>query len=348
MLFTHKCRSASSTTKLELTCEPLEQRRMLAGNVTVEPAGSHLTIEGDDASNEIEISSSGNQLVISGSEGTTVNGQSEITVEIPRRDLRIDMQAGDDIVRILGTPLNRDIRFDGGDGRNTLETGFTTRARRIRFEGGADVDILRMSSTAVDRIDFRGGGGNDRAELRLMNVSDRVTFRDSEGIQGLELFEFSTDRIDLRGSTNVINSNDAFVDRVDIRSDGSSALFAEGGTMARINVRGGNSFSAVHLQSVSTSELRFSGTAEFDSIELADSNVGQARIRMGDGNDELRIEGGYTGDRLDIDMGDGDDVATILDEIAIAQGQIDGGNGLDTLFLFDPDLEPENFEEGAF
>ena len=66
--------------KVSADYKPLEQRRLLAGNVTVFE-NVHLYIRGDAADNQFEVVSDGDQLRINGLDGTTINGEESILVE---------------------------------------------------------------------------------------------------------------------------------------------------------------------------------------------------------------------------------------------------------------------------
>lgn len=63
-----------------ISYETLEERRLLAGNVTV-VENIHLYIRGDAADNQFEIVADGDQLRINGLEGTTINQQDSYLVQ---------------------------------------------------------------------------------------------------------------------------------------------------------------------------------------------------------------------------------------------------------------------------
>ena len=62
--------------------QPLEPRRMLAGNVTAVLVGGDLVIRGDRADNFIEVTQDEEgDIVVNGEDGTTVNGEEEAEFE---------------------------------------------------------------------------------------------------------------------------------------------------------------------------------------------------------------------------------------------------------------------------
>ena len=66
----HKARNPHSFVEFHL--ESLEDRRMLAGNVTVEVAGDNLVITGDDAANDITVTLDAGEVVVVGNDNVHV------------------------------------------------------------------------------------------------------------------------------------------------------------------------------------------------------------------------------------------------------------------------------------
>jgi hypothetical protein len=87
-----------------LELETLEERCVLAGNVTAAIVGYDLVITGNDLSNQIAIVDNGSGVDVFGSEDTKINGELDGVASFGRvyGDLRISMKRGDDIVLSRG------------------------------------------------------------------------------------------------------------------------------------------------------------------------------------------------------------------------------------------------------
>lgn len=189
-----------------LRLENLENRNLMAGDVTVNVLGGNLVIVGDDAANGIELTSTAEagQLIVSGldaaDEATTINGedaplvvdgvnrgviirmgQGDDLLRFPQLNVRgtvnVRMGAGDDVVRIgdveadaavveIGRALN--VSLGTGNDRATVAN---TRARWIRASGGAGDDTIRTRDSASRSLSLNGGTGDD--ELRVNGARTR-------------------------------------------------------------------------------------------------------------------------------------------------------------------------------
>ena len=148
--------------ELQLNCEPLESRRMLAGNVTIsQNAAGDFTIKGDGQSNFVAISADSNgHLFIQGA-NTIVryNGVSSNAHLIPLstaytlpRHLKIRSGGGDDIIAVDRLTI-----------RNNVDASL----------GSGDDSIVLSDVTIGDRIKMKGGGGADRLDLFSVDVTGK-------------------------------------------------------------------------------------------------------------------------------------------------------------------------------
>jgi hypothetical protein len=104
--------------------EHLENRLMLAGDVTAEVVGNTLEIRGDDEANEIVIMTAldenaepiAGSFVVVGLNGTTINGEAEVDPFEGARHLDVRLGEGDDVVQLTFAAVagDVDIRTNAG------------------------------------------------------------------------------------------------------------------------------------------------------------------------------------------------------------------------------------------
>jgi hypothetical protein len=166
------------------TAEPLEGRRLLSGNVTVSFDAGTVNVVGDNKANEIFVSGSlgGGTYTIAGLSGTTVNGQSSLTLPVVGgngSNFNISLGNGDDVVR-LGSiapdfvPFTAaSLRVDTGNGDDTvLLADVTLRSRGLRVSTGNGDDTVR-----VEFSDILGGQMIDTG-----NGDDTVSFGEEANV----------------------------------------------------------------------------------------------------------------------------------------------------------------------
>ncbi|MCA9262872.1 MAG: hypothetical protein KDA60_03445 [Planctomycetales bacterium] len=196
--------------------ESLENRRMMAGDVSVDvTGGGDLRIDGDNASNEIVIRGTDVQgrFEIRGKQGTLVNGQQSIVVDGVTDDVRINLRNGDNRLEIEAGPqesdvtINDDLQIRTGNGSDVIlldevrvlgtasintgggDDGFLGSEIRIngdfRWNSGSGDDVLLM-----DRMTIRG-----RMRANMGSGDDVAFLYDSEFFDGVQLSLGSGDDI---------------------------------------------------------------------------------------------------------------------------------------------------------
>src|SRR4051812_39926416 len=114
--------------------ERLEERRLLAGNVTAEGVGGNFIIEGDSNGNGIvltAITRRSGPFRLSGDPSTTINGQSGHV----------------DLVGVTG-----DVRIDLGAGKNSLEMERLRLPGKLVVNTGRSDDVVRAGTVHVDGV----------------------------------------------------------------------------------------------------------------------------------------------------------------------------------------------------
>jgi hypothetical protein len=159
--------------------ESLEDRRLLAGDVTARIVNGDLEIRGDNADNGITITAgaTAGSVVITGinagGAATNVNGTANgaVTLSGLTDDFKIKMRGGNDSVTITG-PLSvpDDAEIEGGDGNDTFTISNLTIGDSLEMELGDGDDTATLTSVTVS---------DDDAEIEASRGTDNVTIINS-------------------------------------------------------------------------------------------------------------------------------------------------------------------------
>ena len=160
--------------------ERLEDRQMLAGNVTVTLRGSDLIIRGDDLDNQVEITQQSGDLVwitglSSAGQATTVNGLPRVELTIPRpstqqqlsdhlQNLRVDLRGGNDFLRVTAN-TNEDMSLRGGAGTDIIDVDVSVILGDLTVDTGsadrnATEGIYLRDHSVGESTRIKGGSGS--------------------------------------------------------------------------------------------------------------------------------------------------------------------------------------------
>jgi hypothetical protein len=308
--------------RLRLRLEPLEQRLLLDGNVTVEFFGSQVIVTGDDYSNGLEIQYDSGSLEFTGVGGTTVNGTGG-TVAWPMAEVSgvyISMAGGSDYVELLDLTVDGNVRFDGGDGNDgfdvvscrindRLRAGFGEGEDGIEvagsYVGNVRVDmghgeshVLLGSSTVAGRASVRCGDGYDSVQLRSASVGGDVSVRTGTGSADVQVVS-----VGIGGGLGVTNrEGDTGVWIVDSWIGGSVGLRTDAwdddvemeGTMVEgdLKIRDGGGSDEVSVEESDLGTVRITGADGQNAVSFSDVYVRRGfGVRNGDGYDDLELDG---------------------------------------------------------
>lgn len=160
--------------------ESLENRRMLAGDLSVIIFKGKLAIIGDRLDNAVSLTAGmqPNQVVVSGmtagGSATGINGTPNGTVTLPNfvGDLKIAMKDGNDSVTINNLPIKGNTKINMGKGIDVLTINGSTAGGKTKINTGSGSDMLTVSSSVVKgTAKIKTKGGND------MVVITNTTFR---------------------------------------------------------------------------------------------------------------------------------------------------------------------------
>jgi hypothetical protein len=329
-----------------LSAEPLESRRLLAGNVSVNVAFGTLFISGDNADNWVSVSGTGTsgQFVVQGlndshgaatsinhtSDGTkTVNGVNNIVAVL---------KGGDDFFEFGDANLRGSMLADMGEGNDQVEIGpvpcvvtwsasaptvkplqATVSSSSVTIGGALVVNLgsgnnwLMESSTHVKCEEHVNGG----------NGNDDVTFTDNSPLVGLEslgtgVFVDRDLELNLGGGTNSLDGYDLTV----------------GGSL-RMNACGENTvdLSVVNIHRDAIFNLWGSGAQDLfigRNLQLGDGGGGQENhvggnltVHTGCGNDTVTESSLTVGGCNLIDTERGNDMVLLGDDPRDDQGEED-------------------------
>ena len=229
---------------LEVHCEALERRRMLAGNVNANINGAgDLVISGDNAANEIavEIADDGTVSVV-GYGGTTVD-LGNLGTEKVERNVRVTLRGGDDMVTIVGTgasvPVRDVIVNTGADNDSVGLSQLYGIQRDVQVITGAGDDMVAIEYLGIGRnLTIKAANGD-----KVLSVEDTVV-AEEEALGRLRISSTSGDdtvavrRSSVYGSVDV--NSGAGNDRIEMED--AFAIYGKG-----LNVRSGSGNDEIYL-----------------------------------------------------------------------------------------------------
>ncbi|WP_254508751.1 hypothetical protein [Anatilimnocola floriformis] len=334
-----------------LQVENLEQRQVLAGNVTVSLSGGNVTVTGDAAGNNISIYQQPNGLFnIIANDGEVITGPA---TDLNIRNLTVNMGDGNDEVRIGaqtnlpfpgaqahipgstrvngGTGANQIlVAIDGGwDGTQSLPAAsitVDTSPTAATDVAGALDDYIVVGNSSAAAITVRSGAGNDnlqigglKAQILTIDTGPDTTTGgmtdDDEMV--LSVNKVAIGNVSLGGGANRLSTFSnlwgSFAVTAGDGDDNVSATGTQVATNLSINTNGGKDL--VFLDEVSTGnspEL----TAAFPLLGLLPNLPGRIQISSGAGDDTvyaMRLKSAF----INVALNGGDDTLYARDVDAV-------------------------------
>ena len=305
--------------------ESLEQRQLLAGDVSVNVVDGNLMIEGDEFDNKIMITAGteADTLVITGLDGTNLleEGQpavSEVTVA-GVHGATVELGEGDDLIAIVGAELRGKIAIDTGAGEDRVLVGTGGDAAELvgqlpedlavevrgslRIDSGGDNDQISVDDAIVrGRLGINAGEGDDVVSLGAATDDDVSARLQSRGGVGVHLGdgddELNVHQLSARGIVRVHGSMGD--DTIDASRIHASAML----------LLGGDGLDTLSLVELDVRRLGIHTGADHDSVDVRDSVFTALGVALGDGDDTLttanlearvaRLHGGEGEDTLDV------------------------------------------------
>lgn len=314
--------------------ESLENRNLLAGDITVQLVGGSLIIRGDDSANAFTVQpgATANSFVVTGETGGTgaatqvrligADGTpgapapgDTLTVENVRGGLILLAGQGDDEVGLAGL----------SGGLNLLDTG-------------AGDDTLSITDSSATITQVRQGSGNDTLNVNNLNGIglDIISGPGDDAIAIAESALLGTLRISTGGGEDnvALGDNDDLVDmsvgalRVFLGNGADTMSIDELDAPAGVYINGGGGADDLAIDGLETFWLNLAGGAGVvqDNFDLTAVNARIARIQTGGGDDTVSIQGNSQFTVLNIDLSSGDDILALADTTS-ARAILNGGAG---------------------
>ena len=185
----------SRRNKVRLGIERLEDRTLLAGNVTASVIGGNLVIRGDELENRLTIDQVGltsNEFRVKGDSFTFVNGDTApVVVSGVTGDVKILLAGASDTLTLddVVIPRNLIIQTGGGDDTVLVQDSFVARNTTIRAGLGNDivnlVNLIAAGRTSVftsrghDVVTLEGSLFQGQAAVRTGRGNDTILIQDS-------------------------------------------------------------------------------------------------------------------------------------------------------------------------
>lgn len=174
--------------QVQIQPEFLENRALLAGDVTTQLIGQNAFVNGDAAGNAIEITVINGDIVVRGLDGTTVNGSTDDFVLVANTSaipgsLRVVLGGGNDTASVDGVTVRGDVFVSGGIGNDvlTLESSSVV-GQNLNISGGRGADTIVLSSVNIGgRVDLSGGTGSDDIVVDQSQIGSRTRINGSRG-----------------------------------------------------------------------------------------------------------------------------------------------------------------------
>lgn len=298
-----------------LAAETLENRALLAGNITAVVDGGVLRLTGDAASNGVRIRQSGDNLEVVGTllagTATTINGDASFTASGVTNGLIATMGNGNDSIRLANDsgPLTiaGTLVVSTGNGNDRV-SGSVKNGASEAFHLGPGVDRISLSNSTLGNLVINGDplaaaeGSSDEVLLTRVRTSAPAIIRTGGGSDHVQIGGASSFPLSLTIATG----------------DGSDKVEVEGTTDVPVQVG---------------SALTIETGRGNDEVRLRDVNVnGVLTMTNLDGASKIELERVKATDGLFAWLGAGDDELRIRNSSSARAG-LGGGLGTDTLTL---------------
>jgi hypothetical protein len=298
-----------------LAAESLENRALLAGNITAVVDGGVLRLTGDGASNGVRIRQSGDNLEVVGTllagTATTINGDATFTASGVTNGLVATLGNGNDVIRLANdngpVTIAGTIVVSTGNGNDRVTGSLKNNASEV-FHLGPGADRISLNNSTLGNLAINGdpllnaNGSSDEVLLTRVRTSGAAAIRTGGGSDRVEIDGASSFPLSLTIATG----------------DGSDQIEIEGTTDVPVQV--GNA-------------LTIETGRGNDEVRLRDVNVnGVLTIVNLDGESKVELERVKATDGLFAWLGAGDDELRIRNSSSARAGLV-GGLGSDTLTL---------------
>lgn len=190
---------APESSELALSCEALEPRILLSGNVVATLIGGDLFLSGDDEANDFSLEAIDNDIVLVGNE-TLINGRSDDFVVARNTDqlpgnIFLNTKGGDDQVIISeNVEIRHSLVVLTGQGNDSVGIAGAVNGKAIINTGSGDDTVAFRDSEINGNLFVNTGSGNDVLSITGSTVGGKlkaVTSRGNDAVV-VEDSQFST------------------------------------------------------------------------------------------------------------------------------------------------------------
>lgn len=347
--------------------ERLEDRMLLAGNVTVAINGAgDLIVQGDGDDNvvKIEIHSDG-FVEATPFDGTTVD-DSGLAGSLVTGDVTANMRGGDDQLYIVGPELSpgggwtqipvNDVNISSGSGNDLAFVGGIDAGVSItgdvKINSGSGNDYAAVNHSAIEgSVLISGSGGNDFAGL-WTSVANEFEFRGGAGDDTAMITEsgtFEQMELILGGGDNSVTMENSAAAGLRISSNsGNDTVDMDlfNAKYSDVTILTGGKNDSIDIDTLSDGgELQVRTAGGDDSVRFTDAEFETSSVSTAGGDDEVNTRRSAFGESQ-FTMGGGDDELNMYESSAF--GNTNGNAGED-FFSYNlanslPDLEKDGFE----
>jgi hypothetical protein len=301
-----------------LSFEQLENRSLLAGNVTASLSGADLMIAGDANGNTITVESMGVDTVQVHGFDTTVNGGTAIKSFHVTGNISISLNGGDDTLRVTNLLIHDNLAIDMGSGANVVLLGQSVAGDNVQFGATPSGPLFVQNDLSV-----ASAGGADRMFQSNVHVQETGTFSLGDGADNIQFARptgsganveysgllriwpgYGNDTVDLQGLvvdddmviTDAQGTGSININNMDVHG---SLTITTGNSADSIGVQntnvhntflvvsqGGND--TVNISAIASTLTINSGTGD-DGVHVSSANVNALNAFMGPGNDQLDL-----------------------------------------------------------
>lgn len=297
-----------------LAAETLENRALLAGNISASVHQGVLVLIGDAQSNGVLIRASGDSLEVVGADAggaaTTINGEASFTAGGVTRGLAAWLGNGNDAVTFgdaSAVAIPGAVVVGTGNGSDSISGSLNNGWRAVFTLGAGDDDVSLSNSvlgTLAITTDFWGSPNNGSDEVSLSGVRAN------------------------RGAVIATGGGD---DTVEIGGGSSFPLFltiATGDGADRVKLEGTADAAIAVSNALTIATGRGNDIVNAQYVEVD----GVVTVSNLDGNATVTLDHVSAADGLFAWLGSGDDSLTISNSSSVRAG-VGGGPGTDTLML---------------
>ncbi|HEY2827171.1 MAG TPA: hypothetical protein VGJ04_06185 [Pirellulales bacterium] len=157
----------------KLSFQSLEDRCLMAGNVTAAMSNHSLTLTGDNLDNEIRITQvAANQFKIDSVSGLTTVNFKDSQIFTVTGNISVNFKAGNDNLRVIGTPSNYtnlpgSLNIVLGDGNNQLQMYNASVGGNLSVSTGTGQNDLYVSNMSIGSSTINSGNNDARFNLGL-------------------------------------------------------------------------------------------------------------------------------------------------------------------------------------